>query len=86
MIQLPPVGDVAISVIPNRKINKVKIHLTVRAAIAAVTVQSFTDWREHDDIERVPEAQIYTVVDNEWHLLYDVPTNTPTNELPWKVK
>lgn len=84
MITLPPVSNVAISVIPIRNINKVKIHLTVAAAKMAVIVQAYNSW--DDKISRVPEAQIYTIVDNEWHLLYDVLQGTPTNELPWKVK
>jgi len=83
-MKLPDVGTVAISVIPGR-MQTVKIHMALFEAKKAVLSQKYNDWRrEAFNLDRVPEAQIYTIVDNQWFLLYDIKAGTMVSELPWK--
>lgn len=91
-IKLPDISDVAISVIPTRRGNKIKIHAGLHEAKKAVQATYHTQrvpddtahfgWRYGPRVTH--EAQIYTIVDNGWVLMYDIPENTLTDELPWK--
>lgn len=85
MIKLPDVGSIAVSVIPLRNINTVKIHKTLGHAKAAVQVHTRYCGRYPDNWDEITvDAQIYNIVDGDWNLLYDIKAGTRVDDLPWK--
>lgn len=85
MIELPPVGSIAVSVIPLRNINTIKIHKTLGHAKAAVQVHTLRRGSYPDYWSEITvNAQIYNIVDGDWNLLYDVKAGTKVDDLPWK--
>ena len=85
MIDLPPVGSIAVSVIPLRNINTIKIHKTLGHAKAAVQVHTRHCGSSPDYWSEITvNAQIYNIVDGDWNLLYDIKAGTKVDDLPWK--
>ena len=91
MRKLPAVSGVAISVIPSRR-PEMKIHEKLGDAKKAVYVKEHSQRIRNPEVRWgweygprvVPAARIYTIVDNDWHLLYDIEEDTLVDELPWK--
>ena len=76
-MKLPAIDKIAVTVIPSRRLNSVKLHSNLGDAKRAVLATRIWD-------RGVRACQIYVVRDGQWSLLYDVPDGTLESALPWK--